>query len=117
MFALVAKQGAQDSAITSLIILAPKNQVSTTKLRITSMATASARMASAQSGESLFISALAQPRLNFSVHRFCVEYFIKTPSYHHLQLTTLGGWHVQHSATLRNKSASPRMSDEHAIAE
>jgi hypothetical protein len=41
VFALTANSGTQDSPITSLTILAAKNQNSETKLRITSMATAS----------------------------------------------------------------------------
>jgi hypothetical protein len=38
-------------------------------------------------------------------------------SYHRPELTTLREWHVQHSATLKNNSETPRMSDAHAIAE
>jgi hypothetical protein len=38
------------------------------------------------------------------------------PSYPRSELTTLGEWHVEHSARLSNNSESPRMSDEHAIA-
>jgi hypothetical protein len=58
---------------------------------------------------------------NHDLTSVCIDSLLNrsssTPSYHRPQLTTLGGWHVQHSAMGRNNFESPRISDAHAIAE